>query len=141
MPSQPARAVTRANERRRRRFPRYRCEFPVTLTLLSAGQQQSVEAHCRDLSAAGIGLLVAEELGLGEVVALSFSLPGLSSWKIRAVLRHRRGYHYGFEFLSLSREQGKALAEYLPGLVRADSDSDAAFRKQPPPEARQTRPS
>jgi c-di-GMP-binding flagellar brake protein YcgR len=130
MSSQPGKALKRANERRQRRFPRYRSEFPVSLTLFSGGQQHSLEAHCRDLSTAGIGILVAEDLGLGEVVALSFSLPGRSLWKVRAVLRHRRGYHYGFEFLSLSGEQSKALAEYLPAQSRADSDSNVSFRKK-----------
>jgi c-di-GMP-binding flagellar brake protein YcgR len=94
-----------------------------------------MEAYCRDLSAAGIGVLLAAEVALGEVVGLRFSVPGLSapgldSWDVRAVLRHRRGYHYGFEFLSLSDQQGKALAGYLSGLDRADSDIEAQFRKQ-----------
>lgn len=70
---------------------------------------------------AGIGVLLAAELNLGEVVALAFAPPGSSeSWELRAVLRHRRGYHYGFEFLSLSGQQGDVLRKYLPGLERAD---------------------
>ena len=113
--------MKRAPERRQRRHPRYRTEFPVTLTLLSSEGRQSLNAHCRDLSVAGIGVLIAEELMPGEVVALAFALPGSAQpWELRAVLRHRRGYHYGFEFLSLSEQQGKALDEYLPQLDRAD---------------------
>ena len=130
MSSQPGKAVKRVTERLKRRFPRYRSVFPVVLTIFSGGQHQSLEAHCRDLSAAGIGVLLAEELALGEVVALTFSLPGLESWNVRAVLRHRRGYHYGFEFLSLSDQQGKALANYLPGLDRTDPEADGASSKQ-----------
>ena len=113
--------MKRAPERRQRRHPRYRTEFPVTLTLLSSEGRQSLNAHCRDLSVAGIGVLIAEELMPGEVVALAFALPGSAQpWELRAVLRHRRGYHYGFEFLSLSEQEGKALGEYLPQLERAD---------------------
>ena len=135
MSPQPGRALKGGTDRRQRRHPRYRSEFPVTLTLLSGNQRQLMEAYCRDLSAAGIGVLLAAEVALGEVVGLRFSVPGLSapgldSWDVRAVLRHRRGYHYGFEFLSLSDQQGKALAGYLSGLDRADSDIEARFRKQ-----------
>ena len=122
MSSQPGKALKRETERRRRRHPRYRSEFPVTVTVLSGQERQQFDAHCRDLSEAGIGALVAAEFTLGEVVSLAFSLPGApQSWEVRAVLRHRRGYHYGFEFLALSDQQGEALAEYLPGLDRADS--------------------
>lgn len=121
MTLQAGRAPKRAPERRQRRYPRYRAEFPVTLTLLSSEGHQSLDAHCKDLSIAGIGVLIAQELNLGEVVALAFALPGSDKpWELRAVLRHRRGYHYGFEFLSLSEQQGETLAEYLPGLGRAD---------------------
>jgi c-di-GMP-binding flagellar brake protein YcgR len=122
MSTQPGKARKQVSERRRRRFPRYRADFPVTLTLFSGNGHQSLQAHCRDISAAGIGILLAAELSLGEVAALSFCIPGLETWKVRAVLRYRRGYQYGFEFLSLSEEQGRALAEYFPRLERADSD-------------------
>ena len=121
MTPQAGKALKRAPERRQRRYPRYRTEFPVTLTLLSNEGHQCLDGHCRDLSVAGIGVLIAEELTLGGVVALTFTLPGSAQpWELRAVLRHRRGYHYGFEFLSLSDQQGEALRGYLPSLERAD---------------------
>ncbi|MFZ0806520.1 MAG: PilZ domain-containing protein, partial [Candidatus Sulfotelmatobacter sp.] len=63
------------------------------------------------------------ELTMGEVVTLSFSLPkARETWEMRAVIRHRRGYHYGFEFLSPSAEQTHAVTSYLRELDRADSD-------------------
>ncbi|HKI25102.1 MAG TPA: PilZ domain-containing protein [Candidatus Sulfotelmatobacter sp.] len=120
MSPQPGKAFART-ARRRRRHPRYRAEFPVAVTLFSGEEHHRLDAHCRDLSAAGIGVLVASELNLGEVASLAFSL-GDHPWEVQAVLRHRRGYHYGFEFLSLSQQQIAALAAYLSGLERADSD-------------------
>jgi len=60
---------------------------------------------------------------MGEVASLSFSLPGAQQpWDVRAVLRYRRGYHYGLEFLSLSDRQGKTLQGYLQDLERSDSE-------------------
>lgn len=123
MSAQPGKAVKSRAERRQRRHPRYRIEFPVTVILLSEGGHRRVDAHCRDMSVAGIGMLIASELNLGEVAALSFALPGSpQGWELRAVLRHRRGYHYGFEFLAINSEQVNFLTGYLPKLEREDSD-------------------
>lgn len=127
MSPQPAKALKTKAERRQRRHPRYRVEFPVTVVLLSEGEHRHIDAHCRDLSVAGIGMLIAAELNLGEVAALNFALPGSpQTWELRGVLRHRRGYHYGFEFLSLAPEQSRFLTGYLPNLEREDSDFGAS---------------
>jgi c-di-GMP-binding flagellar brake protein YcgR len=123
MSSQPGKALKARAERRQRRHPRYRIEFPVTVIMLSEGGHRRIDAHCRDLSVAGIGMLIAAELKLGEVAALNFALPGSpQGWELRAVLRHRRGYHYGFEFLAIKPEEANFLAEYLPTLQRQDHD-------------------
>jgi c-di-GMP-binding flagellar brake protein YcgR len=124
--SAPGKALKRALDRCQRRHPRYRAEFPVVVTLLSAGERQRLNGHCRDVSQAGMGVLIAAELELGEVVTLAFSLPQLrDSWEVRAVIRHRRSFHYGFEFLALSDNQDQALIGYLRELDRADSDEAA----------------
>jgi hypothetical protein len=124
MPARPGKAVHRPTpDRRRRRYPRYRSSFPVVVTLFAGGEYQKREAHCKDLSEAGIGILLAAELISGEVVSLGFTLPGLPVlWDVRAVLRHRRGYQYGFEFLALPGERRVALKNYLNSLDRADQD-------------------
>ena len=88
---------------------------------LLGSQYQKLEGHCRDLSEAGIGVLLAAELKGGEVASLSFSLPGSDlPWEVRAVVRHRRGYQYGFEFLSLTGAQQEALERYFNGLEPID---------------------
>jgi len=123
MSSTPGKALNNAPDRRRRRCPRYRCEFPVALSLFSGEEHLRLQAHCRDLSEGGMGVLVAADLTTGEVASLTFSLPGIPQpWDVRAVLRYRRGYHYGFEFLSLSDRQGKMLQGYFQDLERADSE-------------------
>lgn len=111
-------------------------EFPVSLTMFSGTERQQWDAHSRDLSEAGIGVLIASELPIGEVAALNFKLPGSKeAWDVRAVLRHRRGYHYGFEFLSLTEQQSQALTKYLPSQHRADGDSGASLRDEEAPAA------
>ena len=121
MSSQPGKAPTSAPDRRRRRYARYRCDFAAVVTLLAGKSYQKLNAHCKDLSEAGMGAIVAAELTSGEVVSLSFSLPGsIELWEVRAVLRHRRGYHYGFEFLSLPAERVNVLKNFIQNRERAD---------------------
>jgi hypothetical protein len=123
MSAKPGRAFTNTPGRRLRRNPRYRSSFPVLVTLLAAGRYESLQAHCKDLSEAGIGVLLAAELASGEVVSLNFTLPGLPApWDVRGILRHRRGYHYGFEFFSLTSEQTGTLKQLILRLERADFD-------------------
>lgn len=92
----------------------------MTVGLLTNNAYQRLEGHGRDLSEAGIGVLLAAELPGGEVASLSFSFPNCGPWQVRGVVRHRRGYQYGFEFLSLTAEQKTLLAGYILELERAD---------------------
>ncbi len=88
---------------------------------LSGSQYVKIEGRCRDLSEAGIGILLPTELASGEVAGVSFCLPGSSvAWDLRAVVRHRRGYHYGFEFLALADEQRTELKNYFKVLETID---------------------
>ncbi|MGA2391208.1 MAG: PilZ domain-containing protein [Candidatus Sulfotelmatobacter sp.] len=104
-------------DRRRRRHSRYRSDFKVIVNHLAGDLFQKIEGRSKDMSEAGIGVLLAAELENGEVTALSFFLPGsVDPWEVRAVVRHRRGYHYGFEFLSLSDAQRSTVKSYLTGL-------------------------
>jgi hypothetical protein len=120
MPASNPKPATNQPERRRRRHPRYRDDFGVAVTLLLGSHYQKIDGHCRDLSEAGIGLLLATDLKVGDVAGLSFSLRDSIPWEVRAVLRYRRGYHYGFEFLSLTVAQQEFLRAYLKNLQAID---------------------
>jgi hypothetical protein len=39
---------------------------------------------------------------------------------VRAVVRYRRGYQYGFEFLALTEAQRASLGSYLEGMEPID---------------------
>jgi c-di-GMP-binding flagellar brake protein YcgR len=118
MSSSSPKTAVQSRDRRRRRHVRYRADFPVTVNLLVENKYQRLQGHCRDLSEAGVGILVAAELSSGEVASLNFSFPESDQqWSVRAVVRHTRGYHYGFEFLSLGEEQRNSLASYVRSLA------------------------
>jgi c-di-GMP-binding flagellar brake protein YcgR len=121
MPAQAPKPATSRIDRRRRRYPRHRGDFQVSVTFFEDDQPKNVQGQCRDLSQAGIGILLAAELKAAEVASLSFNLPGSTAvWDVRGVVRYRHGYHYGFEFLSLQREQQEFLTSYLKTLPIVD---------------------
>jgi hypothetical protein len=66
----------------------------------------------------GIGGTLTGELQIAEVVGLEFPLP-LSPHpiKLRAIVRFKNGFQYGFEFLAVDASQRQALlraCEILP---------------------------
>ena len=68
-----------------------------------------------------MGMLLAAELSMGDVAALSLCFPELDSpLELRAVVRYRHGYQYGFEFLSLTDEQKEMLKKFLHGRQEVD---------------------
>jgi c-di-GMP-binding flagellar brake protein YcgR len=112
--STPERATK--HDRRKRRYPRHRADFRLSVNYLHGDHYQTVEGHSRNLSEAGIGMLLAAELSIGDVAALSLCFPELNSpLELRAVVRYRHGYQYGFEFLSLTDEQKQMLQKFLYG--------------------------
>lgn len=114
MSSSTSKAAREPIDRRRRRHERYRADFHVTISRFSGNEYQKIEGHCRDLSQAGIGILLATELNVGDVVGLTFLLhDSTTAWEVRAVVRYRHGYHYGFEFLSLPADRQGLLKDYL----------------------------
>jgi c-di-GMP-binding flagellar brake protein YcgR len=113
--SSPKRAA-KHSDRRQRRYPRYRVDFRLKVNYLQGDHYQEIEGHGRNLSEAGIGMLLAAELSLGDVVALTLIFQDSAApVALRAVVRYRRGYQYGFEFLSLTDEQRQTLSTFLSG--------------------------
>lgn len=93
----------------------------MTVSCLLGNDYRKLQGHCRDLSEAGIGILLAVDLNAGEVAGLSFSLPGSQvPWEVRAVVRYRRGCHYGFEFLCVTSDQQALLNSYFKGVQAID---------------------
>jgi PilZ domain len=62
-----------------------------------------IQGRVLDLSCAGISVLIAADLPVGEVLELEFGLPYASVVvRLKAVVRSRQDYQYGLEFTHLS---------------------------------------
>lgn len=91
----------------------------MVVVALSERGYEHLQGQSQDLSEAGIGILVAAELAMGDVVSLGFNLSQVL-FEVRAVVRHRRTCRYGLEFLGLSVDQKAWLAHYVKNLPAAD---------------------
>src|SRR5512142_645123 len=91
-----------------RRWPRSKIHVPVTVVVRKWDKTQFVQAWGKDLNEGGIAVFAGTELRIGQVVEISFTPPyqGLPL-AARTAVRNRRGYIYGLEFLSETREDAQ----------------------------------
>ena len=111
---------SRVFQDRRRRFPRHRADLPLTVTILRDEGYTTVHGRMNDIAEGGLGVLMASELPAGEVVQLEFTLqPNTEPFRARAVVRYRKGYFHGIEFLGLSVDQKSQILEFCEDLEPA----------------------
>jgi c-di-GMP-binding flagellar brake protein YcgR len=60
-----------------------------------------VRGHAVDISESGISALLTEEIPIGEVVRLEFSLP-MGDIETHALVRHKEAFRYGLQFVETS---------------------------------------
>ena len=78
-----------------RRHPRYKIEVEIRVY---ARDSAVVRGHSVDISESGISALLREEVRVGEVVRLEFTVP-TGDVVIHALTRQRNAFRYGFQFL------------------------------------------
>lgn len=81
-----------------RQSPRFRLQVD---TRIYPRNTQVVRGHTVDISESGIAIMVTEEIPIGEVVRLEFTLP-LGDVEILALVRQRCAFRYGFQFIETS---------------------------------------
>lgn len=65
-----------------------------------------LHGRTKNLAEGGMAATVAGEMPMGELVELEFRLPDASEpLVLRAEVRYRQGFQYGFKFLPPSNEQ------------------------------------
>jgi len=101
----------------RRRFPRHRADFPLKAAAFRDDGYAEIQGRCGDIGHGGMGTVLTAEVAPGEVLSLDFRLPALSQpFAIRAIVRYRKGFVHGLEFLALSPEQQAAIDSFCAGL-------------------------
>ena len=82
-----------------RRHPRYKLD---TAIWVHPHDSRVVRGRTVDLSESGISAILREEVPLGEVVRLEFSLPHFGEVDIHALVRQHNAFRYGFQFVETS---------------------------------------
>jgi c-di-GMP-binding flagellar brake protein YcgR len=105
----------------RRRYSRHRADFPLKATSLSEDGYNEIRGRCGDIGRGGMGTVLTAEVQAGEVVSLEFALPNSTeAFSIRAIVRYRRGFMHGLEFLGLSSAQETAISSFCANLEEVD---------------------
>jgi hypothetical protein len=101
-----AAAAPNTGDPKNRRFPRYTIDMRVQAQVFRAGAVSCAWGRSWEMGEDGMSGTLSGDLEPGEVVTLEFTLPHCNEpIKVRAVVRHRAGYRYGFEFLTLAEAQ------------------------------------
>jgi hypothetical protein len=89
----------------------------MKVTVLQEGGYVEIVGRCGDISRGGIGTILTAEVSKGEVVSAELNLPGAEQPVItRSIVRYRRGFLHGLEFLGLSPEQQILIDEFCKNL-------------------------
>jgi hypothetical protein len=79
----------------KRHQPRFKLEVKIRVSSRTSGL---LRGHTVDISESGISAILRNEVFVGEVVELEFTLPfGLVN--IYAIVRQRNAFRYGFQFV------------------------------------------
>jgi len=84
-----------------RRWQRYRLNLPIRLIVSRNASTRITSGRANDISEGGVLVFAGIELNAGSEVFVEFTEP-YSGDPIRArgIVRHRRGYNYGLEFVT-----------------------------------------
>lgn len=116
-----------------RNFPRYHLDQRVSVRATLAGKTTTLLGRTSDISEGGVGIVIPESLDVGTEVQVEVGM-GSGVVTASAVVRHRRGFHHGLEFLELAPAQGeqirRACAGAVPVVDLAREFEAAAMRKR-----------
>lgn len=104
---------------RARRFPRYRIQVPVILTLQRPNETTVMRGVSTVIGEGGLGCTVNGSLAPGDFVWIDLCTPKPLAPLPGATVRYRHGNHYGFEFLHINTAQQLEIRRYCEQLACA----------------------
>ncbi len=95
----------------KRAFQRYALDVRLRATLRKKGVRIAVHGRGNNISEGGLAAFLPTELVIGELVEMDVSLPyATQPLKVKAVVRNRRSFTYGLEFVDITPAQKAAIA-------------------------------
>lgn len=106
-------ADTESPRKERRNIRRSGIDRRVRVNTLHEGKPICVHGRIRDISEDGLGAVIPCSLSLDEEVTLEFSLGDGHEGTVGAIVRHRRGFLYGFDFVSIEPSLREAIGRIM----------------------------
>ena len=101
------------NLRTNRKLTRYLLDKRVRVTVRVEGAPLVLHGRTCDVSEGGLCALISGKLNRGDEVALEISGLEEGSLDLPAVVRHARGFYYGFEFSRMDDRQHASLIKMI----------------------------
>src|SRR5215467_10586527 len=96
-----------------RAFPRFLLDIRLIVRA-----PETLHGRTKDLGEGGLGATIPASIGAAEIVELEFHLPGVrEALSLKAEVRYRQGFQYGFRFLHPTERQREIIrraTEKLP---------------------------
>ncbi len=92
----------------KRRFPRYRYESSVNISVLRGDTPTIVGGMCKVLGEGGASLYSDEKLGMHEILYVEIPLDS-RDLRLPAAVRNQHDHEYGVEFLALAKPERELL--------------------------------
>lgn len=110
--------------RRVQRIERKYERFLIDVRLIIRTNTGELHGRTKNLAEGGMGATVAGDIPLYDLVELQFQLPNTAApLVIRAEVRYRQGFQYGFRFLSIREEQLEAIHRAVDNLPPDEIES------------------
>ena len=102
--------------------------IPVCLVVDAPTNVRLVNARFRDISDDGVAIFAGVELAIDSEVQVEFTPPiGQGPLRVRAVVRNRRGYVYGLEFIPRDSTEEQTLRMLKGMLIPAGTKSPGSL--------------
>ncbi|HYX70617.1 MAG TPA: PilZ domain-containing protein [Terriglobales bacterium] len=108
----------------KRRHPRVPVDVRMMVRVTTSAVTTRFKARSVDISESGLSCRLPEDLLDGQAVMLEFALPMVAeSFKVQAVVRHRRGSRHGFEFVNLAPQYKQSILRVLDSLPTLEGET------------------
>jgi c-di-GMP-binding flagellar brake protein YcgR len=86
-------------------LPRAHSRYLLDLRIIVRAKETLI-GRTKDLAEGGLGATIPNNINIGEIVELELLLPDTKEpLKIKAEVRYRQGFQYGFKYIHITEQQ------------------------------------
>jgi hypothetical protein len=86
-------------------LPRAHSRYLLDLRIV-VRTKETLIGRTKDIAEGGLGATIPNNIDIGEIVELELQLPGNAEpLKIKAEVRYRHGFQYGFKYVHITEQQ------------------------------------